>query len=166
MGIRIPGAAVSAAAGAVEREASAAMRAVRSSIAPPAPKFVPSRSSTPVKDWSIPLLLGGAGLTYLMSPNEPSAPSSAPPDENADIRRVPMRGSEESFLPLPPSLERKQPKATAAPTFWDGIRAEAATMKAPNHFDQYDNEEDGKPIDVWLKEGLPATFDERFSGAQ
>jgi hypothetical protein len=167
MGIRIPGAAVSAVAGAVEREASVALRAVQQSWSA-APKRAPVRSATPVKDVSIPLLIGGAGLTYLMSPNEPSAPSTAPPDENADTRRVPMQGQGEAFLPLPASLDRKQqqPKPTA-PTFWDEVRSAWAALdnkpKPKNYFDQYDNEAEhwsGKPED------LPATFDERFSGAQ
>jgi hypothetical protein len=96
MGIRIPGSAVSAVAGAVEREASLALRAVQQSWSA-APKRAPVRSATPVKDWSVPILLGGAGLTYLSSPSGdssifsslfgPSAPTSPP--SNAPITARP-----------------------------------------------------------------------------
>jgi hypothetical protein len=97
MGFRIPGSAVSAVAGAVEREASLALRAVQQSWSA-APKRAPVRSAmSSTKDWSVPILLGGAGLTYLSSPSGdssifsslfgPSAPTSPPSNAPITARR-------------------------------------------------------------------------------
>jgi hypothetical protein len=41
----------------------------------------------------------------------------------------------------------------------------AAQAPARNHFDQYNaTGDDAKPVETWLKEGVPATFNERFGG--
>lgn len=157
-------------------------------VAPAAP--VSSMARQPYqkpKDWSIPLLLGGGAIGYAgLSPS--GAPSTPPtPEEEAAKRRVPIGTGTTARDPLAgafsnPSLDviDTEPAASDEPglsVFKKIIaqqreRSKAATPQfvaaetpARNHFDQYDAAGDeSKPVDAWLKEGIPATFAERFKG--